>query len=47
MFENRVLKKMIEPMSDEVRGDGESYTVRSFIICTHPQISLGRSNRGE
>jgi hypothetical protein len=20
--------------------------VRSFIFCTHPQISLGRSNRG-
>jgi hypothetical protein len=21
--------------------------VRSFIFCTHPQISLGRTNRGE
>jgi hypothetical protein len=47
MFEKWVLKKMIEPKRDEVRGDGESYTVRTFIICTHPQISLGRSNRGE
>jgi hypothetical protein len=24
-----------------------SYTVRSFIICTHPQILLGRSNQRE
>jgi hypothetical protein len=31
----------------EQRGNGRSCTVRSFIICTHPQISLGRSNQGE
>jgi hypothetical protein len=23
---------------DEVRGDGENYTLRSFIICTHYQM---------
>jgi hypothetical protein len=27
--------------------NGGSCTVRSFIFCTHPQISLGRSNQGE
>jgi hypothetical protein len=24
-----------------------SCTMRSFIICTHPQISLGKSSQGE
>jgi hypothetical protein len=27
--------------------NGGSFTVRNFIICTHPQISLGRSSQGE
>jgi hypothetical protein len=27
--------------------NGGSYTMRSFIVCTHPQISLGRSSQGE
>jgi hypothetical protein len=30
-----------------LQENGGSCTMRSFIICTHPQISLGRSNQGE
>jgi hypothetical protein len=29
------------------RENGGSCTMRSFIICTHPQISLGKSSQGE
>jgi hypothetical protein len=29
------------------RENGGSCTMRNFIICTHPQISLGRSSQGE
>jgi hypothetical protein len=32
---------------DDVTGEGGSCTVRSFIICILPQISLDRSNQGE
>jgi hypothetical protein len=28
-------------------GEWRSCTVRSFKICAHPQISLGRSSQGE
>jgi hypothetical protein len=45
MFENRVLRRMFGPKRDEVTG--ESCTVGSFIICTHHQILLGRSNHEE
>jgi hypothetical protein len=31
---------------DEVVGEWRSYTVRSFIFCTHPKISLGTSSHG-
>jgi hypothetical protein len=27
---------------DEITGEWRSCTVRNFIICTHPEISLGR-----
>jgi hypothetical protein len=33
------------PKRDEVNGG--SYTMRNFIICIHPQISLGKSSLGE
>jgi hypothetical protein len=29
------------------RENGESCTMRNFIICSHPQISLGGSSQGE
>jgi hypothetical protein len=29
VFENRVLRKVIEPKRDEVTGNGESYIMRS------------------
>jgi hypothetical protein len=42
MFENKVLRRISGPKGDEVTGEW-----RSFLFCTHPQISLGRSSRGE
>jgi hypothetical protein len=47
VFENRVLRRIFGPRRDEVTGTGESCTVGSFMICTHDQILLGRSNQGE
>jgi hypothetical protein len=47
VFENRILRRIFGPMRDEVQENGGSYTVRSLIICTHPQISLGRSSQEE
>jgi hypothetical protein len=34
MFENRVLRKICGPKSDEETGSEEDYTVRSFVIST-------------
>jgi hypothetical protein len=45
MFDKRVLRRISGPKIDEVTGEWRK--LRSFIICTHPQISLGRSNQGE
>jgi hypothetical protein len=47
VFENRVLRRIFGPKRDEVAGNGGSYTMRNFIICTHPQISLDKSSQGE
>jgi hypothetical protein len=47
VFVNRVLRGIFETKRDEVTENGESCTVGSFIICTHHQILLGRSNQGE
>jgi hypothetical protein len=44
VFENRALRGIFGPKRDEVTG---SCTMRSFIIYTHPQISLGSSSPGE
>jgi hypothetical protein len=38
VFENRVLKKIFEPKSEKVTGDGEDYIMRSFMICAPHQI---------
>jgi hypothetical protein len=46
VFENRVLRGIFAPKRDEVIGEQKSCTLGSFIICTHHQISLGRSNQG-
>jgi hypothetical protein len=46
VFENRVLRRIFGPKRYE--GDiGECCALGSFIICTHHQILLGRSNQGE
>jgi hypothetical protein len=47
VFENRVLRRIFVPKRDEVTGEWGSCTMRNFIICTHPQISLGKSSQGE
>jgi hypothetical protein len=47
VFENRVLRRIFGPKSDEVTGEWRNCTMGSFIICTHHQILLGRSNQGE
>jgi hypothetical protein len=47
VFENRVLRRIFGPKGMRGRENGGSCTMRSFIICTHPQISLGRSSQGE
>jgi hypothetical protein len=44
VFKNRDLRRIFGPKKDEFTG---SCAVWSFIICTHPQISLGRSCQGE
>jgi hypothetical protein len=44
--ENSVLGRISGPKRDEQENEG-SCTVRSFIICTYPQISLGRSKQEE
>ena len=44
MFENRVLRKIFGPKSDEVTGGGENYTMRSLIIGTPHKIQFGCSN---
>jgi hypothetical protein len=40
VFESRVLRRIFGPQGVEIRKNGESCIVGSFIICTHPQISL-------
>jgi hypothetical protein len=46
VFENMVLRRIFGRKRNEVTWEW-SCTMRSFIICTHPQISLGRSSQGE
>jgi hypothetical protein len=46
VFENRLMRRIFRPKRDEVTGEW-SCTMRSFIICTYPQISLGRSSQGK
>jgi hypothetical protein len=46
VFENRVLRGIYESKTDKVTTKWEN-RMMSSIICTYPQISLGRSNQGE
>jgi hypothetical protein len=47
VFENRVLRRLFEPKRDEVTGEWRKLHNEEFIICTHPEISLGRSSQDE
>jgi hypothetical protein len=47
VFENRVLRRIFWPRGMRWRENGGSCTMRNFIICTHPQTSLGKSSQGE
>jgi hypothetical protein len=46
VFENRVLRRIFGPKREEVTGKWKICTMRNFVICTHPQISLGKSRLG-
>jgi hypothetical protein len=41
MFENRVLRGIFGPKSDEVTGEWKNLIMRSFIICTPHPILFG------
>jgi hypothetical protein len=47
VFKNRVLRRIFGPKRNEITEAYRSCTMGRFIICTHHQILLGRSNRGE
>jgi hypothetical protein len=47
VFEKRVLRRVLGPKKDEVRGNGENYIMRSLVICTPYPIFCGWSNREE
>jgi hypothetical protein len=46
VFENTVLRRIFGPKRDDVTGEWITCTMSSFIICTHPEVPLGRSNKG-
>ena len=41
VFENRVLRRVFGPKTDEVTGNGENYIVRNLVICTPYPIFCG------
>jgi hypothetical protein len=47
VFENRVLRRIFGSKRDEVTGEWIKLHNGGFIICTHHQIILGRSNQRE
>jgi hypothetical protein len=47
VFGNRVLRGMFGPKWVEVMGEWRKLHMGTFIICTHHQILLDRSNQGE
>jgi hypothetical protein len=38
VFQNRLLRRIFRPKRDEVRGIGEDYITRSFMLCTPHKI---------
>jgi hypothetical protein len=46
VFENRVLRDVLEIKSEEVTGDCRKYTVRSFMIFAAHRTFRGLSERG-
>jgi hypothetical protein len=46
VFENRVLR-ISGPKGGEITGEWRKMHNERFIICTHHQMLLGRSNQGE
>jgi hypothetical protein len=47
VLENKVLRRIFGPKRDEITGESRKLHSEDFIICTHPRISLARSNQGE
>jgi hypothetical protein len=41
VFENRMLRRIFGPKRDEVKGNGENFIMRSFIICATHSILCG------
>jgi len=41
VFENRVLRKKFGRKTDEIKGNGENYTMESFMICNLTQYFSG------
>jgi hypothetical protein len=46
VFEKRVLRGIFGYRRDEVTKDSKNCMLRSFIVCTLPQILLGQLNQG-
>jgi hypothetical protein len=47
VFETRVLRRIFGHKGDEVTGEWRKLHIGSFVISTHLQISVGKSNQGE
>ena len=41
LFENRMLRKILGPKRDEVKGNGEEYIMRSLMICPPHRLLFG------
>jgi hypothetical protein len=41
VFENRVLRRIFGPKRDEVTGNGETYVMRTWMVCTPTQYRAG------
>jgi hypothetical protein len=46
-FVNRVLRRTFGSKRDEVKGNGENYIMRRFVIKLHHQILFGCLNKEE
>jgi hypothetical protein len=47
VFENTVLRDILVPKGDNIKGTGKDYIRRSFMSCIARQILFGRSNQEE